>query len=276
MGNPSDGFEGKTVSFLMKNFFAEVSLERRPEGSAIELVPNNKLDPTQYCSLVGFYEYTDINGYYGGLRLLQATTRTFAACLRRKGLLNADTRGFRMSYDTNIPRCVGLSGSSAIIIAAFRCLLRHYEVSLDALGISEDVFPSLILSIEKTELGISAGLQDRVVQTYGGLMHMDFTRSPIASNSPSAGILDASNLLPIGRAPSDSMEPGGVYTPLDPLLLYRLGLYMAYNTSVGGESGGVHNTVKEKWARREPQLVRSLRTIYALVNSRGLYLYLYP
>ena len=36
-------------------------------------------------------------------------------------------------------------------------------------------FPTIILNIEKVELNISAGLQDRVIQTYGGLVHMDFS-----------------------------------------------------------------------------------------------------
>ena len=34
-----------------------------------------------------------------------------------------------MSYDTNIPRQCGLSGSSAIVIAALKCLVDFYEVS---------------------------------------------------------------------------------------------------------------------------------------------------
>lgn len=36
-------------------------------------------------------------------------------------------------------------------------------------------FPQVILDIEKKELGISAGLQDRVIQTYKGLVLMDFS-----------------------------------------------------------------------------------------------------
>ena len=36
-------------------------------------------------------------------------------------------------------------------------------------------FPKIILDIERVELEIACGLQDRVVQTYGGLVHMDFT-----------------------------------------------------------------------------------------------------
>jgi glucuronokinase len=35
--------------------------------------------------------------------------------------------------------------------------------------------PNLVLSAEE-ELGITAGLQDRVVQVYGGVVYMDFDR----------------------------------------------------------------------------------------------------
>ena len=34
--------------------------------------------------------------------------------------------------------------------------------------------PSFVLSIERDELGIAAGLQDRVIQVYEGLVYMDF------------------------------------------------------------------------------------------------------
>lgn len=59
---------------------------------------------------------------------------------------------------------VGLSGSSAIIVAAFKSLLTFYELTLDDLNIPQELFPQLILDIEKNELNISAGLQDRVVK----------------------------------------------------------------------------------------------------------------
>ncbi len=74
---------------------------------------------------------------------------------------------------------MGLSGSSAIIVATFRSLLRYYNLSIDDLNIKKERFPEVILNIEKEELGISAGLQDRIIQTYGGLVHMDFTRSEV-------------------------------------------------------------------------------------------------
>lgn len=62
----------------------------------------------------------------------------------------------------------GLSGSSAIVCAALSCLLDFYKVRH---LIKLEVRPNLILNAEK-ELGIVAGLQDRVVQVYGGLVYM--------------------------------------------------------------------------------------------------------
>lgn len=62
----------------------------------------------------------------------------------------------------------GLSGSSAIVCAALSCLLDFYKVKH---LIKVDIRPNLILNAEK-ELGIIAGLQDRVAQVYGGVVFM--------------------------------------------------------------------------------------------------------
>ena len=64
-----------------------------------------------------------------------------------------------------------MAGSSAIIVATLRCLMEFYGVE-----IPRQVPPSLVLSVETEELGIAAGLQDRVVQVYEGLVYMDFAR----------------------------------------------------------------------------------------------------
>ena len=41
---------------------------------------------------------------------------------------------FTLSYDTNIPRQAGLSGSSALACAALQCLFAHYGVPLEVRG----------------------------------------------------------------------------------------------------------------------------------------------
>ena len=71
----------------------------------------------------------------------------------------------------------------------------------------------MALDIERVELGISAGLQDRVIQCLGGLGHMDF--APLLQPQPteSGGIVT------------------GVYTRLSPTRLPPL--YLAFNTAAG-------------------------------------------
>ena len=71
-------------------------------------------------------------------------------------------RNFTLRYDTNIPRQVGLAGSSAIVTAALRCLMDFYGVT--AADVPRHRLPQLVLDVERQELGIQAGLQDRVVQ----------------------------------------------------------------------------------------------------------------
>ncbi len=74
-----------------------------------------------------------------------------------------------LRVETNIPREVGLGGSSAIVIAALRALAAWHEVELEALALAR-----MALEAENEELGISAGPQDRVAQAVGGLVFMDF------------------------------------------------------------------------------------------------------
>jgi len=106
-------------------------------------------------------------GYYGGVRLLMAICNVFYAYCRENAIDLGDDN-FTLSYDTNIPRQAGLSGSSGIVCAALNCLLDFYNVRH---LVKVEVRPNLILAAEK-ELGIVAGLQDRVAQVYGGLVYM--------------------------------------------------------------------------------------------------------
>ena len=57
---------------------------------------------------------------------------------------------------------MGLAGSSAIVTAALRCLMDFYGVT--AADVPRHRLPQLVLDVERAELGIQAGLQDRVVQ----------------------------------------------------------------------------------------------------------------
>lgn len=84
----------------------------------------------------------------------------FDHCRQRGISIPPNTPSFSLSYKTTIPRQRGLSGSSAIATAALNCLLRHYGLEGAILPADR---PQLVLAAE-AELGIAAGLQDRVIQ----------------------------------------------------------------------------------------------------------------
>jgi glucuronokinase len=209
----------------------------------LTLVPHPEFDRHVFRSLDDLAYVTETRGYYGGERLLRATCKKFAHLCTRAGLTIHLQRNFTMSYDTNIPRMVGLAGSSAIVSAALRGLMHFYGISAEDLNIDKATLPQIVLDIEVGELGISAGLQDRVIQIYGGLVHMDFTEAALAENG----------------------MKHGTYTELDCSLLPPL--YLAYDARVGKESGKTHSTVRQRWAERDPELVQGMKDIAGLADQ---------
>jgi len=223
LGNPSDGYFGKTISLPVRNFWAEVVLYEWPE---LEIVLARQ-DRCSFNSLGELCEDVKLHGYYGGLRLVKATLKKFTEyCTRHEIRLPEDR--FSIRYDSNIPRQVGLAGSSAIITATLRALMEFY-----GLEIPREVQPNLILSVETDELGIWGGLQDRVCQVYGTLVYMDFNREYMEAHRH------------------------GCYEPLDPALLPPL--YIAYDARLSEVSGVFHNNIRQRWERSDPEVLAAMR-----------------
>jgi glucuronokinase len=225
VGNPSDGYHGKTISLIVRNFRAEVVLY---EWEDVELV-NTEQDESRFRSVQELVRDVKLHGYYGGLRLVKATIKKFVDYCRRQGHTLHD-RNFSVRYQSDIPRQVGLAGSSAIIVATLRCLIDFYGVS-----IPREVQPSLALAVETDELGITGGLQDRVIQVYQGLVYMDFAREQMEERG---GYL-------CGR-----------YEPLDPALLPPI--YLAYSTDQSEPTEVFHNDIRGRYNRGEPLVVQAM------------------
>src|SRR5215471_13848139 len=141
VGNPSDGYHGKTLSLVVRNFRAEVVLY---EWEDVELVWTEQ-DNSRFRSVQDLVRDVKLHGYYGGLRLVKATIKKFVEYCQRQGHKLHD-RNFTVRYQSGIPRQVGLAGSSAIIVATLRCLCDFYGVA-----IPQEVQPSLALSVETEE-----------------------------------------------------------------------------------------------------------------------------
>ena len=73
VGNPSDGFFGKTIAFAFSNFHAEITMWESPE---IDLVPSLR-DHSHFPNIRGLVEDVELLGYYGGIRLLKAAIKRF-------------------------------------------------------------------------------------------------------------------------------------------------------------------------------------------------------
>lgn len=91
---------------------------------------------------------------------MQATCSHFFKECKHKGY-ECSAPPFTLSYDTNIPRQAGLSGSSAIVCGAFNCLL-HWHKLEDTWPLKDR--PQFVLDVEAQELKIAGGLMDRVAQ----------------------------------------------------------------------------------------------------------------
>jgi glucuronokinase len=225
LGNPSDGYYGRTISISVRNFGARISLYASPE---LRIEPQIH-DRNEYRNIHELIESVELHGYYGGDRLIKAAIKKFHEYALRNDI-RLENKNFTVRYTSNIPRQVGLAGSSAIITATMRALCQFFTVE-----IPRQVLPSLILAAEKEELGINAGLQDRVIQVYEGCVFMDFDRKFLEKKGH------------------------GKYEPIDPQLLPKL--YIAYRTDLGKVSGFVLNDIRVRYERGDPEVLESLDRI---------------
>jgi glucuronokinase len=226
LGNPSDGYHGKTLSFSVRNYWAEVALY---EWDSVDIVLADD-DRARFDSIFDLARDVRLHGYYGGIRLIKATIKRFVEYCQARALTLHD-RKFSVRYQTTIPRQVGLAGSSAIIVATLRCLMEFYDVQLPL-----ETQPMFVLLVEQEELGITVGLQDRVIQVYEGLVYMNFGR-------------DRERTVDGLRCYH--------YEPMDPALLPPI--YVAHHETLGEPTEVFHNNIRERFNRGDEAVVGAMQ-----------------
>ena len=224
LGNPSDGYFGKTISFCFQDFRARVLVY----PSARLEIKFSKADLPIFEDLDDLYKTTRWRGYYGGIRIIQALLVRFMDYCREQGI-ELPNRNFTLEYESNIPQRLGLGGSSAIITASLHAICQYF-----AIDIPLPIQANLILETETHELGVPAGLQDRVIQTYQGLVYMDFSKE----------VMDRQGY--------------GNYERLDPALLPNV--YVAYRTSLSEGTEIFHSNVRERWRAGDAEVVDAMKT----------------
>ncbi|OAD74978.1 hypothetical protein PHYBLDRAFT_111376 [Phycomyces blakesleeanus NRRL 1555(-)] len=242
MGNPSDGFYGKTMSLLISNFWSEVVLVPnspiKPGFGNITFMTNMLADPRSFSNLSSLVTVCENDGYDHGDRLLLACCKVLFTHCKKNNIPIDTSQGFVVMYDTNIPRQVGLAGSSAIITAFWKALLKLYRIT--SIQIPIELQASLVMAVETEELGIAAGLQDRVIQAYGGLVSMDFEKDHMQTHGY------------------------GKYTILDHSTLPPL--WLAYVASPE-DSGKVHSTVKQRFLAGDSKIIEGMQVFATLTDK---------
>jgi glucuronokinase len=235
LGNPSDGYHGKTISISVRDYWAEVVLY---EWDAVEIVLADD-DRAKFETVHDLARDVRLHGYYGGIRLIKATIKRFVEHCVSRGVALHD-RKFSIRYQTTIPRQVGLAGSSAIIVATLRCLMEFYDVQLPI-----EAQPTFVLLVEQEELGITVGLQDRVIQVYEGLVYMDF--DPRCER-----IVDGLRTYHYERLDAALLPP----------------VYVAHHETLGEPTEIFHNNIRERFNRGDEQVVGAMRA-FADLAAQG-------
>lgn len=231
VGNPSDGYHGKTIAFVFDNYSAEVMLYETPE---LEILASRR-DYTRFDSLEAMHKDIEQFGYYGGIRLLKAAGKKFFEYCKMHGLV-LENKNFTIRYNSDIPNRLGLAGSSAIITAAMRAMFKFYGLTIDAGHLA-----NLVLSTERDELGIPAGLQDRVAQAYNTPVFMDFDK--------------------------EFMDEYGVgkYQPI--AIPEELNLYVAYRTDLAEGSEILHSRLRDDYDSGKPAVLDAMKEWASLTEQ---------
>ncbi|MBN2635138.1 MAG: hypothetical protein JXR61_02630 [Prolixibacteraceae bacterium] len=223
IGNPSDGYFGKTIAFVFSNFIAKVQLYQTPE---LEIKPQHA-DLTTYKNMEELVNNISFAGYYGGMRLLKAMVKVFYEYCKANDIKLA-SKNFTITYTSNIPLRLGLAGSSAILTACLKAICLFYEVYIEPA-----IFANLVLSVETKELGISAGLQDRVAQAYEKPVFMNFDKQIMEKQ---------------GFGQYEELK--NVWFP---------NFYIAYRRNLSEGTEIVHNNLRARFEIAEPKVLEAMK-----------------
>lgn len=231
IGNPSDGYFGKTIAFVFDNFYARVELV---PSEFLKIIPNER-DQNEWKNLNDLFTKINQFGYYGGVRLIKAGLKKFVEFCNRESIVIAQ-KNFSISYFSNIPNRLGMAGSSAIITALFKAIFQFYQIE-----VSKEKFANLVLSVELEELKIGAGLQDRVAQSFEQPVFMNFEKNFMDKNG-----FGQYQTFPKSWFPK---------------------FYIAYREASSEGSEVVHNNLRERWEKGNKEVVNAMLEFSKLTSS---------
>lgn len=232
-GNPSDGYGGAVLAVPVHRRAASISIrpfdrfELRAPDIGADGARSHRVQPLVAAAWDDIAAAADRADAESPHALLLAS---IASVAERVGPLQPMV----IEMSTTVPRSVGLAGSSAIVIAAIRCLLRG--AGCDPLP--PDELAALALSAEVDRLGIAAGPQDRFVQAHGVPLMMRFDRQ----SSRTVGGYDVGSATPVDIPPS-------------------LRIVVGYRPDAGAPSQHVHGRLRRRFDSGDAAVVRAMHEL---------------
>ena len=163
--------------------------------------------------------------------LLPDDTRLWDAAIQRFPVEGK----YEVTWETDVPRSSGLSGSTALLAATLACIL---TVRGEELPDDMRMFAELVRDIELREAGIVCGYQDAYMCVLGGLSFLDFH----------------------GKHPIDS-------GPLGSLIPAELpGQFLLVTTGVERLSGSVHGPIRDRWLSGDEAVRENMRELANLAR----------
>ena len=163
--------------------------------------------------------------------LLPDDTRLWDAAIQRFPVEGK----YKVTWETDVPRSSGLSGSTALLAATLACIL---TVRGEELPDDMRMFAELVRDIELREAGIVCGYQDAYMCVLGGLSFLDFH----------------------GKHPIDS-------GPLGSLIPAELpGQFLLVTTGVERLSGSVHGPIRDRWLSGDEAVRENMRELANLAR----------
>ncbi len=152
-GNPSDGYAGAVLAIPVDAYGATVILRKAVRFSVSDEISGHRIfGCLDEVRAAGSHLHSD-----DPHALILATVAYFLQTT------NARLQPCAIEVSSSIPVSVGLAGSSAIVIGVLRALHTSANYPLpNFLALA-----SMALNVETQWLGITAGMQDRLVQVHG-------------------------------------------------------------------------------------------------------------
>jgi glucuronokinase len=243
VGHPSDnfpefGYPGAVLAMTVPNFSCTVEVWESPSLT----IHHNDRQFGNWRQLLG---HTAKYGIFDEEPFLRGGLSVFARYCKQHGILRRLDRNISIRLArTNIPRQLGLSGSSAIVTATIQALMSFYRLTPNDIPLSVQGW--LILEAER-EAQMKGGLQDKMTQAFGAAgHHLLLMHFPVELRDKPEG-------------------QSGIYQPLDFKLLPRLA--MIYTDQAAKRSYSVHSRWDVLFRNARPKFLSAVKELPALVEK---------